>query len=128
MVFDSLAGLGVNNRVGFDQVGVGAEMITRGIRVVGDIIGLEGAYKNFIDSAKKHLIQGFVGRVVLFEQGGGVREGLAFADNGGCGCSGSDDGGGDRVDQRDESRQLGRRLKIGCQVVHLRDWIGPRRN
>ena len=35
VVFESLAGLGVNDRVGFSAFCAGAEMITRGIRVVG---------------------------------------------------------------------------------------------
>ena len=35
VVFESLAGLGVNDRVGFDEVGAGAERVTRGNRFVG---------------------------------------------------------------------------------------------
>ena len=35
MVFESLAGLGVNDRVGFGAVGAGAEQITRSIRIIG---------------------------------------------------------------------------------------------
>ena len=34
MVFESLAGLGVNDGVGFGTVGAGAERITRGRRIV----------------------------------------------------------------------------------------------
>ena len=35
MSFESLAGPGVNDGVGFDTVGAGAERITRGSRIVG---------------------------------------------------------------------------------------------
>ena len=35
MVFESLAGLGVIDGVGFDTVGAGAERITRGSQIVG---------------------------------------------------------------------------------------------
>ena len=35
MVFESLAGLGVNDGVGFGAVGAGAERINRGSRIVG---------------------------------------------------------------------------------------------
>ena len=45
------------------------------------------------------MLEGFVGGVVLFEQCGGVSEGPVFVGD----DDGSDDCGGSRVDQRDES-------------------------
>ena len=60
---------------------------------------MEGAYNHFVDSVKNHLLEGFVGGVVLFEQRGGVSKGRAFVgDDGGDGAV-SDDCGGIRVDQ-----------------------------
>ena len=64
---------------------------------------MEGAYKHFFGSAKKHLLEGFVGGVVFFEQCGGISEGPEFAGNEGGGGAGSDDCGGARVARRDES-------------------------
>ena len=67
------------------------------------ILGLEGAHKHFIVSAKKHLLKGLVSIVLLFAQFVGISEGLAFVgDDGGSGA-GSDDCGGARVYRRDES-------------------------
>ena len=70
---------------------------------MGYIIGLEGVYKIFVDSAEKHLLEGLVGGVVLFEQCGGVSEGLAFVVNDSSSGAGSDDCGGAMIDQRDKS-------------------------
>ena len=48
------------------------------------------------------MLQGFFKIVVLFEQGGGVSEGLAIAGDDGGGSPSSDDGDGAMFDQRDE--------------------------
>ena len=59
---------------------------------------MKGAYKHFVDIAKKHFLEGFFGGVVLFEQRSGVVEGPAFVGDDDGGGSGSDDCGGARVD------------------------------
>ena len=64
---------------------------------------MEGSYKHFVDSADNHFLEGFVGGVVLFEQRGGVDEGLAFIGNDSGVGAGSDDCGGARVDWWDEN-------------------------
>ena len=52
---------------------------------------MEGAYKHFVESAEKHLLEGFVGGVVLFEHHGGISEGPAFVGNDSGGVTGSND-------------------------------------
>ena len=64
---------------------------------------MEGAYKHFVNSAKKNLLEGFVGGVVLFEHFSGVGEGTAFVDDDSSGGAGSDDCGGARVDRWDKN-------------------------
>ena len=59
---------------------------------------MEGAYKHFVDSAEKHLLEGFVGGVVLFENSGAVGKGPLFVGDDDGGGAGSDDCGGARVD------------------------------
>ena len=60
---------------------------------------MEGSYKHFVDSTKKHLLELFVGGVVLFEQRGGVGKGPVFVSDDGGGGSGSDYCSGTRVDR-----------------------------
>ena len=64
---------------------------------------MERAYKHFVDSADKNLLDGFVIGVVLFEQRGGVGERLAFVVDDDGGGAGSDNCGGARVDRWDEN-------------------------
>ena len=60
-------------------------------------------YKHFVNSAKKHFLEGFVVGVILFEKRGGVGKGPAFVGDDGGGGSGSDDCDGARVDRWDEN-------------------------
>ena len=64
---------------------------------------MEGAYKNFVDSSEKHLLEVFIGGVVLFEQRSGVGERLLSVGNDGGGGTGGDDCRGARVDLWDEN-------------------------
>ena len=52
---------------------------------------MEGAYKHFVDSAEKYLIEGFVSGVVLFEKRRGVGKVPEFVGDDGGGGAGSDD-------------------------------------
>ena len=77
--------------------------VVRGYILVSNILGLEGALKNFVDSSEKNLLEGFVGGVVLFEQRGGVGKVPEFVGNDGSSGAGSDDCTGARVDRWDEN-------------------------